>query len=127
MPGDASDPEVRGTNVGITDRALATDLKDRILMENYFLPGQLEAAVATFVDPYNHRRYQESIGDLTPADVDYGATRPSPRQGTRSRNSPSETAAGAIRAEQHNLNPYEPEPSDARSAQTSQKAWRPTH
>ena len=47
-------------------------LKNRVLLENYFLPGQLEAAVAAFVDHYNHRRYHESLGNLTPADVYFG-------------------------------------------------------
>ena len=37
-------------------------LKNRVLLENYFLPGQLEDAVAAFVDHYNHRRYHESLG-----------------------------------------------------------------
>jgi len=41
-------------------------LKNRILLENYFLPGDLEAQVAAFVDDYNHRRYHESIDNLTP-------------------------------------------------------------
>jgi transposase InsO family protein len=44
-------------------------LKNRILLENYFLPGDLEAQIAAFVDDYNHRRYHESIGNLTPADA----------------------------------------------------------
>jgi len=44
-------------------------LKNRILLENYFLPGDLEAQIAAFVDDYNHRRYHESIDNLTPADV----------------------------------------------------------
>ena len=47
-------------------------LKNRILLENYFLPGDLEAQIAAFVDDYNHRRYHESIGNLTPADVYFG-------------------------------------------------------
>lgn len=47
-------------------------LKNRILLENYFLPGDLEAKIQGFVDHYNHRRYHESIGNLTPADVYYG-------------------------------------------------------
>lgn len=46
-------------------------LKNRILLENYFLPGDLEAKILGFVDHYNHRRYHESIGNLTPADVYY--------------------------------------------------------
>jgi len=47
-------------------------LKNRILLENYYLPGALEAQIASFVDHYNHRRYHESINNLTPADVYFG-------------------------------------------------------
>ena len=32
-------------------------LKNRILLENYFLPGDLETQIAAFIDDYNHRRY----------------------------------------------------------------------
>ncbi len=44
-------------------------LRNRILLENYFLPGHLEAGIERFVEHYNHHRYRESIGNLTPADV----------------------------------------------------------
>ena len=44
-------------------------LKNRILLENYYLPGDLEAQIDAFVQHYNHLRYHESIGNLTPADV----------------------------------------------------------
>src|SRR4029077_14349783 len=47
-------------------------LKNRILLENYFLPGDLEARIAAFVDHYNHARYHESLDNLTPADVSFG-------------------------------------------------------
>ena len=47
-------------------------LKNRILLENYYLPGDLEAQIETFVADYNHRRYHESIDNLTPADVYFG-------------------------------------------------------
>lgn len=47
-------------------------LKSRILLENYYLPGDLERAVADFVDHYNHHRYHESLDNLTPADVYFG-------------------------------------------------------
>ena len=50
-------------------------LKNRILLENYFLPGDLEAQIATVVADYNHRRYHESIDNLTPADVYCGRGR----------------------------------------------------
>ena len=47
-------------------------LKNRILLENYYLPGDLEAQIDAFVTHYNHRRYQESLGNLTPAEVYFG-------------------------------------------------------
>jgi putative transposase len=47
-------------------------LKSRILLENYYLPGDLERAIADFVDHYNHRRYHESLDNITPADVYFG-------------------------------------------------------
>jgi transposase InsO family protein len=46
--------------------------KNRILLENNYLPGALEQAVASFVEHNNHRRYHESLGNLTPADVYFG-------------------------------------------------------
>ena len=47
-------------------------LKNRILLENYYLPGDLEAQVEAFVDHYNHRHCHESLRNLTPADVYFG-------------------------------------------------------
>ena len=47
-------------------------LKNRILLENYYLPGDLEAPINAFVDHYNNQRYHEAIGNLTPADVYFG-------------------------------------------------------
>jgi putative transposase len=47
-------------------------LKNRILLENYYLPGDLEARIGDFVAHYNHLRYHESITNLTPADVYFG-------------------------------------------------------
>jgi putative transposase len=47
-------------------------LKNRILLENYYLPGDLEEAVQAFVEYYNHKRYHESLANLTPADVYFG-------------------------------------------------------
>jgi len=37
-------------------------LKSQILLENCFLPGDFERQVAAFVDHYNDRRYQASLG-----------------------------------------------------------------
>ena len=47
-------------------------LKNRILLENYYLPGALEEAVEAFVEHYNHRRYHESLNNVTPADAYFG-------------------------------------------------------
>ena len=47
-------------------------LKNRILLEHYYLPGDLERQVAAFVAHYNHARYHESLDNLTPADVYFG-------------------------------------------------------
>jgi len=47
-------------------------LKNRILLDNYFLPGDLEAQIEAFVDHYNHQRYHESLNNVTPADVYFG-------------------------------------------------------
>jgi len=47
-------------------------LKNRILLENYYLPGDLEAEIGAFITYYNHLRYHESLGNLTPADVYFG-------------------------------------------------------
>ena len=50
-------------------------LKNRILLENYYLPGDLEAQIEAFVGHYNHRRHHESLKNLTPADVYFGRGR----------------------------------------------------
>ena len=47
-------------------------LKNRILLENCYLPGDLDAQIAAFVAHYNHLRYHEAIANLTPADVYFG-------------------------------------------------------
>ena len=39
-------------------------LKNRILLEHYYLPGDLEAQVAAFVASYNHQRYHESLSNF---------------------------------------------------------------
>jgi putative transposase len=47
-------------------------LKNRILLENYDLPVDLERQVAAFVEHDNHTRYHESLGNLTPVDIYFG-------------------------------------------------------
>jgi putative transposase len=47
-------------------------MKNRILLENYFLPGDLEIQVEAFVEHYNNQRYHESLNNVTPADAYFG-------------------------------------------------------
>ena len=47
-------------------------LKNRILLENHFLPGDLVIQIEAFVEHYNHQRYHESLANVTPADAYFG-------------------------------------------------------
>ena len=47
-------------------------LKNRVLLENYYLPGDLEGQIGAFVDHYHNHRYHESLGNVTPADTSFG-------------------------------------------------------
>lgn len=50
-------------------------MKNRVLPENNFLPGELERPICAFVDHYNTHRHHESLDNLTPADVYHGGRR----------------------------------------------------
>lgn len=47
-------------------------MKNRVLLQHYYLPQELEAEVAVFVEYYNNERVHESLGNVTPADVFFG-------------------------------------------------------
>jgi len=47
-------------------------MKNQILLNNYYLPGELQEHLQHFITYYNHERYHESLNNLTPADVYYG-------------------------------------------------------
>ena len=44
-------------------------MKNQVLLENYYLPGDLKARIKAFVEYYNTERYHESLNNLTPEDV----------------------------------------------------------
>ena len=50
-------------------------LKNRILLNNYYLPRELEEQISVFVENYNNKRLHESLNNLTPADVYFGRGR----------------------------------------------------
>ena len=47
-------------------------LQNRILLENYYLPGDLDNQISACVEHYHNQRYHESIGNVTPADAYFG-------------------------------------------------------
>ena len=47
-------------------------MKNVVKLEKYFSPWELQRALARFVENYNHRRYHESLQNVTPADVYHG-------------------------------------------------------
>ena len=47
-------------------------LKNQVLLENYYLPGDLKRRIEEFITYYNTRRYHESLNNLTPEDVFLG-------------------------------------------------------
>jgi len=44
-------------------------IKQEVNQVPYEVPGDLEEAIAGFVDYYNHRRYHKALGNVTPNDV----------------------------------------------------------
>ena len=51
---------------------MVSDHENRVLLENYYLPGNLERQIGAFVYHYNNHRYHESLGNLTSSDVYHG-------------------------------------------------------
>jgi transposase InsO family protein/transposase-like protein len=47
-------------------------MKNIIRLTNYNFPSELEEQIQLFVSYYNHERYHEALGNVTPADVYYG-------------------------------------------------------
>ena len=47
-------------------------MKSIVKLNTFYFPWELEQAIADFVAYYNHERYHESLGNVTPADVYFG-------------------------------------------------------
>ena len=50
-------------------------LKNVILLDNYFLPSQLEREIDHFINYYNNERYHEGINNMKPVDVFNGKSK----------------------------------------------------
>src|SRR6516225_8237551 len=98
-------PAPRAQTQGKIERWHQT-LKNHILLDNYYLPGDLERQISAFVEHYNHVRYHESLSNLTPADVYFGrADTILANQACNHRPTRAASVAGRL-----NSNPEEPEP-----------------
>jgi len=47
-------------------------MKNQVLLEKYYLPGDLKVRISEFVNYCNAERYRESLNNLTPEDVYIG-------------------------------------------------------
>jgi len=47
-------------------------MKNVVKLDNYYLPGNLERAIAEWVYHYNYERLHESLDNITPVDMYYG-------------------------------------------------------
>jgi len=55
-------------------------MKNRVLLENHYLPGDLERQIGAFVDYDNNERDHERLRNDTPADVYFGRDKAIPRE-----------------------------------------------
>ena len=85
-------------------------LKNRILLENYYLPGDLKASIGAFVERYNHHRYHESLGTLTSADVYCRRDRAIIERRRKIKKQTVENDAWRTNAKPLNINHDKPEP-----------------
>jgi putative transposase len=85
-------------------------LKNRILLENYYLPGDLEHKISDFAAYYNHLRYHESIANLTPADVYFGRGQTILLDRERIKRDTFKTRRLHHRGMLHNIEPDAPDP-----------------
>ena len=86
-------------------------MKNRILLENRYLSGDLKASIGAFVERYNHHRYHESLGNLKPADVYFGLDRAIiVRRRKIKKNRHSKNDAWRTNAKPLNINHDKPEP-----------------
>ena len=77
-------------------------MKNRVLLENYYLPGDLERQIGAFVEYYNNERYHESLNNVTPADVYFGRDKDIIRERKKIKRPPSISVACNTLRKRHN-------------------------
>ena len=80
-------------------------LKNRILLENYFLPGDLEVQIGAFVEHYKHRRYHESLDNVTQQTPTSAGPKPSSNRAKGSNARLSNIGACSTATSPLNINP----------------------
>lgn len=54
-------------------------MKNRVFLENCYLPGDIKRQIGAFVDHYSNHRNHKSLSNLTPADVYHGRSAKVPK------------------------------------------------
>ena len=83
---------------GVESRRIGRQELERLI------PGDLEHQIEAFIEHYNHRRYHESLNNVTPADAYFGGPAPSSNEG-RSSDRPSSIGACSTASLPPNINP----------------------
>ena len=47
-------------------------MKNIVKLHHYYNPSELEMAIKEWVEYYKNERYHESLGNVTPSDVNFG-------------------------------------------------------
>jgi transposase InsO family protein len=68
-------------------------LKNKILLENYFYPGDLEAQIQALIEHYNHKRFHDSLKNATPPMPTSTEHPPSSKNAKGSKSTPSKIDA----------------------------------
>jgi len=70
-------------------------MKNVVLLDNYYSPEELSAAIGRFVAYYNYERYHESLDNLTPAEVYFGRKKEVDQTRKDQENDPDSAQTGA--------------------------------
>ena len=79
-------------------------LKSRILLENYYLPDDLEAQIEAFVEHSNHQPYHESLNNVMPTDAYFSRAKKTSNNAKGSNKKPSNIGACITANSPHNIN-----------------------